>query len=69
MASRGAISKTVNEEETAKIFAVLGAFETGVPVLSAFVYTAIYNSSLETFPGAIYTFTALIAVVICCLYV
>ncbi|XP_037781657.1 uncharacterized protein LOC119578019 isoform X1 [Penaeus monodon] len=69
MASRGAISKTVNEEKTAKIFAVLGAFETGVPVLSAFVYTAIYNSSLETFPGAIYTFTALIAVVICCLYV
>ncbi|XP_063603815.1 probable peptidoglycan muropeptide transporter SLC46 [Penaeus indicus] len=69
MASRGAISKTVTEEETAKIFAVLGAFEAGVPALSALVYTAIYNNFLETFPGAIYVFTAFIAVVICCLYV
>lgn len=69
MASRGAISKAVKEEETAKIFAILGAFESGVPALSALVYTAIYNNTLESFPGAIYIFTAFVAVVICCLNV
>ncbi|XP_037781602.1 solute carrier family 46 member 3-like [Penaeus monodon] len=69
VASRAAVSKLVEKTELGAVFAVLAAAETVTPVLSSFVYTYIYNATLDTFPGTIYVAAAVGSVIICCSYV
>ncbi|XP_042860372.1 solute carrier family 46 member 3-like isoform X2 [Penaeus japonicus] len=69
LSARSAASKLVNNNELGAVFAVLAAGETIIPVVSSSIYTCIYNATLETFPGAIYAFTAGVSLVICCLNV
>lgn len=68
VASRAAVSKLAETTELGAVFAVLAASEAVIPVLSSFVYTYIYNATLETFPGTIYVTAAVGSVVVCCSY-
>lgn len=48
----------VERTEIGKIYAVISSLQTLSPLASAPVYTGIYNSTLETYPGAFYIFSA-----------
>ncbi|KAK3872835.1 hypothetical protein Pcinc_022090 [Petrolisthes cinctipes] len=55
---RSLISKQVPDEEQGKVFSMLASWESIIPLLSSPVYTIVYNSSINTFPGACYFLSA-----------
>ncbi|XP_064107395.1 lysosomal proton-coupled steroid conjugate and bile acid symporter SLC46A3-like [Macrobrachium nipponense] len=52
--TRAVISKLVPGEEVGAIFSLLASWEATVPLVSAPVYTFVYNATVATFPGTIY---------------
>ncbi|XP_053967215.1 uncharacterized protein LOC128868765 [Anastrepha ludens] len=48
----------VDATEIGKIYAVISSLQTLSPLLSAPVYTGIYNASLETYPGAFFVLSS-----------
>ncbi|XP_011182949.2 tetracycline resistance protein, class C [Zeugodacus cucurbitae] len=48
----------VEPTEIGKVYAVISSLQTLSPLASAPVYTGIYNSTLEVYPGAFYFFSA-----------
>ncbi|KAK7072264.1 hypothetical protein SK128_020747 [Halocaridina rubra] len=59
-ASRGALSKLVPKEELGAIFSVVALGETIMPLISGPVFTAVYNMTLEIYPGTVFAFAAVI---------
>jgi len=51
---RSMLSKCVNKSDLGKIYSLLGSLEAAVPLLAAPLFTVVYNSTLETFPGAVF---------------
>ncbi|XP_066957091.1 lysosomal proton-coupled steroid conjugate and bile acid symporter SLC46A3-like [Macrobrachium rosenbergii] len=56
--TRAVISKLVPQEEVGAIFSLLASWEAIVPLISAPVYTFVYNVTVATFPGTIYFVSA-----------
>ncbi|KAK8379478.1 hypothetical protein O3P69_019408 [Scylla paramamosain] len=67
--TRSLISKTVPGEELGRIFSVLASFEAVIPLGSGPLYTAVYNGTIRTFPGAVYFLSAALYVVVECIFV
>lgn len=67
--SRGALSKLVAPDELGAVFSVIGMGESLLPVLTTPLNTAIYNSTLEVFPGMVFVVQAGVSVVIAVIYV
>ncbi|XP_027225199.2 probable peptidoglycan muropeptide transporter SLC46 [Penaeus vannamei] len=67
--SRGALSKLVAPDELGAVFSVIGMGESLLPVLIMPLNTAIYNSTLDVFPGTVFLFEAGTGVVIAVIYV
>ena len=51
---RSLLSKTVSEEDLAKVYTVMGSLEALTPLASTPLLTMIYDLSLTTYPGAVY---------------
>lgn len=66
--SRGALSKLVATDELGAVFAVVGQFESLMPLLSITIFTAIYNNTLDFFPGTAFLLAALICLFLCFMY-
>ncbi|XP_064082077.1 proton-coupled folate transporter-like [Macrobrachium nipponense] len=54
VSSRAAISKLVEPEELGAIFAILSIGEAVIPIIAPSIFTAIYNSTIDFFPGLVY---------------
>ncbi|XP_042860369.1 proton-coupled folate transporter-like [Penaeus japonicus] len=67
--SRGALSKLVEHDELGAVFSVIGMGESLLPVLATPLNTAIYNSTLEVFPGTVFLVEAGMSIVITVIYV
>nr|XP_045611717.1 proton-coupled folate transporter-like [Procambarus clarkii]XP_045611718.1 proton-coupled folate transporter-like [Procambarus clarkii] len=67
--SRAAISKLVNKDELGAVFALSGAGEAVIPIVSSAMMTPIYNATLDTFPGTVLVLAAGVSVIIAALYV
>ncbi|XP_068214719.1 lysosomal proton-coupled steroid conjugate and bile acid symporter SLC46A3-like [Palaemon carinicauda] len=66
--TRAVISKLVPPEEVGAIFSLLASWEALVPLFSAPVYTFVYNSTVEAFPGTIYFVSASVTAVSLLIY-
>ena len=51
---RSLLSKVVPDTDLGKVYSMLGCLEAAIPLVASPVLTIVYNSSLETFPGAVY---------------
>jgi len=51
---RSLLSKTVEEADLGKVYTMLGCLENFIPLVASPFLTFIYNSTLDTFPGAVY---------------
>ena len=51
---RSMISKVGPEEDLGKIFSLVSSLEATSPIISSPLLSFVYNSSIETFPGAVY---------------
>ena len=51
---RSLLSKTVPEADIGSVFTLLGCLEAATPLAASPLLTVIYNTSLDTFPGAVY---------------
>jgi len=49
-----------DDDEVGKIFSLLACLESASPILAAPLLTYVYNSTLETFPGAVFVLLAAI---------
>ncbi|XP_066951871.1 lysosomal proton-coupled steroid conjugate and bile acid symporter SLC46A3-like [Macrobrachium rosenbergii] len=58
VSSRAALSKLVKPEELGAIFAILSTGEALIPIIAPSIFTAIYNSTIDFFPGLVYIFAA-----------
>ncbi|XP_037803528.1 proton-coupled folate transporter-like [Penaeus monodon] len=58
IAIRAMLSKYVSSDEVGKVSAVLGALDGIMPMISFSLYTAVYHSTVEVFPGAQFFFGA-----------
>ncbi|XP_042864629.1 proton-coupled folate transporter-like [Penaeus japonicus] len=58
IAIRAMLSKYVSSDEVGKVSAVLGALDGIMPMVSFSLYTAVYHSTVEVFPGAQFFFGA-----------
>lgn len=58
IAIRAMLSKYVTSDEVGKVSAVLGALDGIMPMISFSLYTAVYHSTVEVFPGAQFFFGA-----------
>ncbi|XP_042860364.1 proton-coupled folate transporter-like [Penaeus japonicus] len=67
--SRGALSKLVVQHEMGAVFSVIGIGEALLPLAVSPAYTAIYNSTLEVFPGTVFLVLASVSVAIAVIYV
>lgn len=67
--SRGALSKLAAQHEMGAVFSVIGIGEALLPLAVSPVYTAVYNSTLEVFPGTVFLVLASVSVVIATIYV
>jgi len=67
MTIRSLLSKIVPKSDLGKVYAMLGCLENIVPLLFSPVLTYTYNSTLDTFPGAVYAVSAsIIGLAVCC---
>ncbi|KAK7083800.1 hypothetical protein SK128_012843, partial [Halocaridina rubra] len=57
--NRSLLSKLVPDAELGKVFAMTAAFEAAVPLMSSPLYTVVYNSTIEVFPGTVYLMSIL----------
>ncbi|XP_042212999.1 solute carrier family 46 member 3-like [Homarus americanus] len=56
--SRSIISKIVPRDELGKVFSMLAFWESILPLVSHPLYTAVYNATIEDYPGTIYFLSA-----------
>lgn len=63
---RSVLSKFVDPDELGRSFSIIGIIEAIGKFIFVFVYSTIYENTLETWPGAFYlaTFIAMIATII-----
>ncbi|CAL4141850.1 unnamed protein product [Meganyctiphanes norvegica] len=66
--SRSELTKIVPPSEVTSIFAVISALENIIPVLDNPMYTYIYNSTLEIFPGTVFAMASVFSAIGCFLY-
>lgn len=69
LTSRGAISKLVPKTDLGATFALLSVVECLVALVVPPLYTLIYNSTLDVFPGTLFLVMAGVAVIECCIHV
>ncbi|XP_068219406.1 probable peptidoglycan muropeptide transporter SLC46 [Palaemon carinicauda] len=69
LVNRSILSKIVPDEEIGKVFSMTAAFEAAVPLMSSPLYTLVYNTSIKSFPGAVYLMTSLFFLFPFCTYV
>lgn len=67
-ASRGALSKLVPPEELGSIFAIVALGETIIPLFNGPFFTAVYNATIDIFPGSIFAIAACIFALLCFVY-
>jgi len=60
---RSMLSKCVNKADLGKIYSLLASLEAAVPLFASPLFTIVYTSTLETFPGAVFLVQAAIFVV------
>lgn len=60
---RSMLSKCVNKSDLGKIYSLLASLEAAVPLFASPLFTIVYTSTLETFPGAVFLVQAAIFVV------
>ncbi|XP_023327444.1 solute carrier family 46 member 3 isoform X2 [Eurytemora carolleeae] len=60
---RSMLSKCVQPSELGKIYSLLASFEAAVPLFASPLFTAVYNSTIDTFPGATFLVLASIFIV------
>eukprot|EP00092_Neocalanus_flemingeri_P012562 GFUD01013540.1.p1 GENE.GFUD01013540.1~~GFUD01013540.1.p1 ORF type:complete len:490 (+),score=71.29 GFUD01013540.1:897-2366(+) len=51
---RSLLSKVVPDTDLGKVYSMLGCLEAAIPLIASPVLTIVYNSTLDTFPGAVY---------------
>lgn len=66
--SRGVLSKLVASDELGAVFAMVGLFESLTPILSITLFTAIYNNTLDFFPGTAFLLAGVISLILCFMY-
>lgn len=71
MVIRSLLSKLVPKSDLGKVYSMLGSLENIIPLVFSPILTYTYNSTLDTFPGAVYAVSACITgiAVICFGYV
>lgn len=67
--SRSMLSKLVEPDELGAVYAVVGMGEGLLPIFFTPMYTAIYNSTLDVFPGTVFIVNSCITLIVCCIYV
>eukprot|EP00092_Neocalanus_flemingeri_P016667 GFUD01018030.1.p1 GENE.GFUD01018030.1~~GFUD01018030.1.p1 ORF type:complete len:510 (-),score=61.02 GFUD01018030.1:1014-2492(-) len=60
---RSMLSKCVNKSDLGKIYSLLASLEAAVPLFASPLFTIVYTSTLETFPGAVFLVQAAIFIV------
>ncbi|KAK3907877.1 Proton-coupled folate transporter [Frankliniella fusca] len=63
--NRAIMAETVPKNDIGKLFSIVSAFVTFIPIVAALSYTFLYNSTMNTFPGAIYLFSAALSAISC----
>jgi len=51
---RSMLSKCVNKSDLGKIYSLLASLEAAVPLFASPLFTVVYNSTLDIFPGAVF---------------
>jgi PCFT/HCP family folate transporter-like MFS transporter 1/3 len=51
---RSMLSKCVNKSDLGKIYSLLASLEAAVPLFAAPLFTIVYTSTLDTFPGSVF---------------
>ena len=51
---RSSLSKMVGNDEQSSIFAAVGYFESLIPLISAPIFTLVYENTIDIYPGAIF---------------
>lgn len=54
LSMRSVISRMVRPDEVGQIFTILSCFHSMAPIISAAFYTAIFNRTIEFYPGFVY---------------
>ncbi|XP_076058807.1 putative peptidoglycan muropeptide transporter SLC46 [Oratosquilla oratoria] len=67
--TRSIISKIVPQSELGKVFSMLGAWESVIPLFASPLYTAVYNATLHDFPGTYALFSASFVAVALVIYI
>jgi PCFT/HCP family folate transporter-like MFS transporter 1/3 len=62
---RSLLSKSFEEDEIGKVFSVLAVIAALAPVAGNPIYRQLYNSTLKTFPGAIFLLASCMMLVAC----
>ena len=60
---RSMVSKIVDPSEIGKIFSLVSSVDSAVPLVVSPALTAIYNATIDTFPGAFFTLISAIFLV------
>jgi len=60
---RSMLSKCVNKSDLGKIYSLLASLEAAVPLFAAPLFTIVYTSTLDTFPGSVFLVQAALFVV------
>lgn len=63
--NRAIMADTIPKKDIGKLFAIVSAFVTAIPIVAALSYTFLYNNTMSTFPGAVYLFSAALSAVSC----
>jgi len=51
---RSLLSKVVPDTDLGKVYTMLGCLEAAIPLVASPILTIVYNSTLDSFPGAVY---------------
>jgi len=57
---RSMLSKCVNKSDLGKIYSLLASLEAAVPLFASPLFTVVYTSTLETYPGTVFLVQAAI---------
>ncbi|XP_034247942.1 uncharacterized protein LOC117649365 [Thrips palmi] len=63
--NRAIISETVPKNHIGKLFSILSAFMTAVPIAAGTAYTMLFNSTMDGFSGAVFLLSAALSAICC----
>lgn len=63
--NRAIMSETVPKNHIGKLFSIMSAFMTAVPIAAGTAYTLLYNSTINSFSGAFFLLSAALSAVCC----